>query len=82
MNLDSAGIAAAIARYGFWFLLAYGWAWGELGRKRVFALVVLWLAGFLLRHLLPIGEGLFTAFVALLDVTVVLLTFKGDVRIG
>lgn len=78
----SAGIAAAIARWGFWFLLAYGWAWGELTPRRISLFAVVWLLGWLGFPLLTYGDALFTAFVALLDVVLVLMIFKGDVKIS
>ena len=79
--LDSAGIGALIARWGFWFLLLYGLARRELRPKHVAVFLVLWLAGCFGLPLLPIGTALFTSFVAGLDIALVLMISKGDVRI-
>lgn len=80
--MGSAGVGALIARWGFWLLIVYGWAWGELRRTSLCVFGALWLVGFLARPIAPLtGDGLFTAFVSLLDVALVVLIFKGDVRI-
>jgi hypothetical protein len=80
--MGSAGIAALIARWGFWLLLIYGWAWGELGRTALGTFAVLWLVGFLVRPMSPLmGDSLFTAYVAVLDVALVFRIFRSDLRI-
>ena len=80
--MGSAGVAAWIAHIAFWVLLAYGWFWEELGGRGVAVLLFLWLAGlFGLPHV-PYGRAMFSSFVAVLDVALVFLVFKGDVRIN
>jgi len=76
------GVGAFIARWGFWLLLIYGLAWGEVSRRALVAVGGAWVAGFFAQALLPInGDMLFTALVALLDVALVFIVFKGDVRL-
>ena len=78
-SMGSAGVAAWIAHIAFWVLLTYGWFWEELGVRGIGILLVLWLAGlFGLPHV-PYGPALFSPFVAVLDVALVFLIFKGDV---
>ena len=43
--------------------------------------LVLWLIGFLGLPHVPYGAGLITSFVAVLDVALVFIVFKGDVRL-
>jgi hypothetical protein len=74
-------IAAWIAHVTFWLLLAYGWFWEELGLRSVSIVLGLWLAGWLGLPYAPIGAPLFPSLVAVLDVALVLLIFKGDLRL-
>ena len=77
--MGSAAIAALIAHFAFWFLLAYGWFWGEIKGRRLATFLTLWVGGLLgLPHL---GTALFPSYVALLDIALVLVVVKGDLRI-
>ena len=79
--MSSATVAGWIAQVAFWTLLVIG-AWSEdLGRRTLGLFVVLWLAGmFGLPHV-SFGAGLSTPFVAVLDIALVFLVFKGDIRL-
>jgi hypothetical protein len=78
----SSGIAALIAHVGFWVLLVYGWAWGEIGLKWGTVFLSVWLAGYFITPLWPmIGDGIFTSLAAALDIGLVFVIFKGDVRL-
>jgi len=77
----SAAIAARIAHVAFWGLLLYGGVRGELTLKRIAVFLLLWLAGFFGSPHVANGDALFVAFVAMLDVALVLMIFKGDVRV-
>jgi hypothetical protein len=68
-----------IAQAAFWSLLARGWATGELGPRGVAVFTTLWIAGFLAIPTAPFGAGLFTPYVACLDVVLVILVIRGDV---
>jgi hypothetical protein len=74
-------LLAPVAVWGFWILLAAGWMLGELRLKGTAVFVVLWLAGFAGAGLVFQGM-LFTPYVAVLDIALVLAIFKGDVRLG
>ena len=81
--VGSAGIAALIASVAFWVLLVYGVIAGELRARGVVVVFVLWVAG---RLLLPhIGyepaHGMFSSYVAALDIALVFAIFKRDVRL-
>jgi hypothetical protein len=76
----SAAAAAFIAHAMFWGLLAYGWVLGEL-RTAAAVFLAVWLAGLFGLPYLRYGAATFSSFVAVLDVALVLLIFKGDVRL-
>ena len=60
----------------------YGWARDDLGARWIAAFSLSWLAGLYgLPFLLPYGAALFSSFVAVLDIALVLLIFKGDLRL-
>ena len=77
----SASIAAVIAHLAFWLLLAYGWFWDEIGPRGIALFLLLWLAGMIGLRFVAKGDALFPSFVALLDIALVFLIFKGDVRL-
>ena len=76
--IGSATIGAWIALILFWLLLAWGWAIGELGPRGRLAFVVLWLSSNLALRTLD-ASAFFPPIVALLDVVLVLIVFKGDI---
>jgi hypothetical protein len=77
--MGAAGIAAWVALAAFWVLIVVGR--DELGPKGIVLFVVLFFAGFLGRGFVPYGASLFTSYLALLDIVLVLLVFKGDVTL-
>jgi hypothetical protein len=77
----SAGVAALIAHVAFWVLLVYGWFWDEVGPRAVAVFLLLWVIGLFGLRLFSSGPAMFPSFVALLDVALVFLVFKGDVRL-
>lgn len=78
----SAGIGWWIAHGTFWLLLLYGWFWEELGPKGIVAFLVLWAVGMFALRWIPQGDDMFFSWVALLDVALVFVIFKGDVRLN
>jgi hypothetical protein len=74
-------IAGWIAQVAFWILIVLGLAFEELSRGAAATFVVLWLAGMFGLPYLPYGEFLFGPFVAVLDIVLVFIIFKGDVRL-
>jgi hypothetical protein len=80
--MGSYGIAAAIAQIAFWIVLVVGLAFGELRWPAAALFVVLWIAGYLgLPRLFGSGDLLMTSYVAVLDIALVFLVFKRDVRL-
>jgi hypothetical protein len=81
--MGSIGIAGWIATLAFPILLALGWMRGELGATStgVFAIIGL-LAWLGLPHMASNGGLYVTPALALLDIVLVFVVFKGDVRIG
>jgi hypothetical protein len=81
--MGSIAVAAYIAHWAFWLLLVYGFAVGELSVKRVALFLMLWIVGrFALAYIpwVPALE-LFSSYVATLDIALVFVIFKGDVRL-
>ena len=74
-------IAGWIAHLAFWGLMLLGVLSGELRAKLTVVFLLLWSAAiFALPHL-PYVAGLGTTCVAVLDIALVFIVFKGDVRL-
>ncbi len=72
-------LAAWLAHVAFCVLLVLGFE--ELGSRRVVALVATWLVGYLGLPHVPYGSLMFAPLVALVDIVLVFMIFKGDVRL-
>jgi hypothetical protein len=81
--VGSPAIAAWIAHVVFWGLLLYGWAIAALNPKGLVIFLLLWLTARVGLPYVPYGAvaAMFSAFVAMLDIALVLVIFKGDVRL-
>jgi hypothetical protein len=77
--MGSPAVAGWIAHVAFLALILVGA--GELGLKKASMFFVLWAAGFAARPYVPLGPALFTTYVAILDIALVLIVFRGDIRI-
>jgi hypothetical protein len=78
----STGIAGLVAQVAFWAMLAIGVAFGEIGRRGLAVCLVLWACGvFGLPHLSSMAGLFVTPYVAVLDLALVFVVFKGDVRL-
>jgi hypothetical protein len=76
-------IGGWIAQLAFWVLLALGMSDGTLSRRAAPLFVALWLVGHMgLTRIAWWAGPLATSWVAVLDVALVLLIFKKDVRLG
>ena len=66
----------------FWTLVVIGVVVGELSTRGLALFLFLWLAGWVVLSYLPLGIGpvLFAPFVAVLDIALVFIVAKGDVR--
>ena len=76
--VGSAVIASWIAHGAFWILLALGTT--ELRRRTAAVFVALWLIGYVAFGRLGVG-GFFVSYVAVLDIALVFIVYKGDVRL-
>lgn len=80
--ISSVGIAAWIAQLAFWAILLLGVAFGEVGRRSLVAFLVLWALGFFgLPRLFPAAGPLVTPYIAVLDIVLAFIVFKGDVQL-
>lgn len=81
--VGSPAIAAFVAHVAFWVLLGYGVLAGELDRRRMTIMLLLWLCGRFGLGYVPYKpiHALFSSYVAVLDIALVFLIFKGDVQI-
>jgi hypothetical protein len=75
-------VAAFIAHIVFWALLGIGILYGAIRTKGIALFLALWIIGY---AALPRFDGnsgfLMTAWLAMLDIALVLILFGGDVRI-
>jgi hypothetical protein len=78
--VGSVGIAAWIAKLAFVGLLIIGWTSGELRRKGTAVFVALGVAAWIGLPYLPRGGDFVTSAMALIDVALVFVVYKGDVR--
>ena len=79
----SASLAGYAAHVLFWAVLAIGSAFGELRPGVVVTFIVLWICGvFGLPRLSDTGGFFVTPYVAVLDIVLVFMVFKGDVRLS
>ena len=81
--MGSPAVAAFIGFWTFWVLLPYGYAVGELSPKQVAVFLLLWIGGRVGLAYLPWmpAAGVFSPYVAVLDIGLVFALFKGDVRL-
>ena len=82
--VGSAGIAAVLAFWGFWILLIVGVVRDDVGFKGTVAFVLLWIVGRVGLSFVPYEpvHSMFSSWVAVLDIALVFMIFKGDVRLN
>ena len=81
--IDTHAVAGWIAQLAFWVLLSLGVFFGELSRRAVIVFLVLWVVGYVgLPRLSPDGGFAVMPYTAVLDIALVWLVFKGDVRLS
>ena len=79
----SAAFAAVVAHVAFWTILGLGLAFGEIRRTGAIVFLILWALGFFGLPRLSPDIGLFvTPYIAVLDIVLALIVFKGDVRLS
>ena len=80
--MGSITVGAWIAALAFPTLLILGWQRGRLGRVGTTTLIALALIAWItLPRLMPGGSYLVTSALAALDIALVFIVFRGDVRI-
>jgi len=81
-SLSQAG-AALIAHLVFWGLLVYGWAMDALSAVQAAVVIVLWAIGAVGLPYVPYepAHAMFSSFVAVLDIALVFMIVRGDVRL-
>jgi hypothetical protein len=79
--MGSASVAGIIAQVVFLGVLLVGFAYGELSARRTAAFLCLWLAGLMGSSYVPYWFP-FSSYVAILDMALVLMIFKGDLKLS
>jgi len=76
-------VAAFIAHAVFWALLVYGWSTDAISTARAGVILALWMAGAIGLPRVPYAPAhdMFPSFVAVLDIALVFMIFKADVRL-
>ena len=80
--IGSSAVAGWIAQIVFWALILLGVGSGELGIRGAAIFVTVWLALYIGLPLVSFGSLFLTPSVAVLDIVLVFLVFKGDVRLN
>jgi hypothetical protein len=80
--MGSIGIGSIVAQLAFWVLLVAGLVSGQLKKVTAAVFVGLWLVGsFGLPHMAWWASSLVISWNAILDIVLVFMVFKGDVRL-
>ena len=80
--IGSSAVAGWIAQVVFWALILLGVGSGELGIRGAAIFVTVWLAAYIGLPLMSFGSVFLTPSVAVLDIVLVFVVFKGDVRLN
>ena len=76
-------VAAWIAQIVFWAVMVLGYATGALQLRLTVSFLILWLIGYFgLPQLTSVGALLDTPYVAVLDIALILVVFRGDLRLS
>jgi hypothetical protein len=80
--VGSPGIGAVVSQVTFWSLLVTGIVNGALTKRGAAIFVLLWAAGYIGLSRIAWWTGpLATSWVAVLDIVLVFIVFKGDVTL-
>ena len=79
--MGSAAIGGTLAQLAFWILVVWGYFSGDIRVRGLVIAIALWLVGNYALPYVTYGAALITTYVAVLDIALVLLIFKGDVRL-
>jgi hypothetical protein len=79
--MGSSAIAAWIGHVVFWVLVVWGWATDSLSVRAAIIVSLLWIVPFLCLDFVPWAAPFFSPYVAAIDIILVFLMFKGDIRL-
>jgi len=81
--MGSPAIASWIAQLAFWGLIAFGFLTGTLSAPRGVVVLLLWVAGAAGLPYAPYApaRAMFSSYTAILDIALVFIIFRGDVRL-
>jgi hypothetical protein len=79
--VGSIAVGGALAQLAFCILVGWGYFSGELRLRGVAIAIALWLAGNFGLPYLTYRATLITTYVAVLDIGLVFVIFRGDVRL-
>jgi hypothetical protein len=71
-----------IGHVAFWVLIIWGWAADGFSLAIRLTFLALWIAGYVLFPYFPSGSWWFAPYVAILDVILVLLVLRDNVRLS
>ena len=79
--MGSPAVAGLVGHLVFWILVLSGWATETLSPRATVVLALLWIVPFFCRGFVPSAAPFFSPYVAVLDIVLVFVLFKGDVRL-
>jgi hypothetical protein len=79
--MGSVGVAAWISQIVFLVLIVWGYMTESLSLRGLIVFAVLWLVPRLALSFMPSAAPFFSPYVAVLDIVLVFLLFRGDVRL-
>ena len=79
--MGSVGIAAWISHIVFWVLILWGYLTESLSLRGSIIFAMLWLVPNVSLSFVPSAAPFFSPYVAVLDIVLVFLLFRGDVRL-
>ena len=78
--MGSAAVGGLIAHAAFWILLVRGYFADAIGARGAAIAIVLWAIGYFVLPRFPYAPP-FATYIAIVDIALVFLIFKGDVRL-
>jgi hypothetical protein len=79
--IGSPAVGALVAQLAFWILVIFGTINGTLSKIAAAVFLLLWVAGYLVLPRVASWSGpMVTPWVAVLDIVLVFLVAKGDIR--
>jgi len=82
MDLNSVAVASFVAHFAFWALIVWGLIARELSAIAALAFAAIWFLLPLGLGYVPYGPAFFPPAVAVIDIVLVFIIFKGDLRIA